>query len=85
LKIKTYPTDECVVVEITDDGPGIPAEIQSRIFEAFFTTKPPGIGTGLGLHISYNIVQKHRGTIQLTSQPGATTFQVKLPFQLKTP
>jgi signal transduction histidine kinase len=85
LKIKTYRTDECVVVEITDDGPGIPAEIQSRIFEAFFTTKPPGIGTGLGLHISYNIIQRHRGTIQLTSQPGATTFQVKLPFQLKTP
>lgn len=84
LKIKTYRTDGCVVVEITDNGPGIPAEIQLRIFEAFFTTKPPGIGTGLGLHISYNIVQKHRGAIKVTSRPGATTFQVRLPFQLKS-
>lgn len=84
LRIKTYRQDECVVVEITDNGPGIPEAIQSRIFEAFFTTKPPGVGTGMGMHISYNIIQKHRGSIHLTSQPGATTFQVVLSIQLKT-
>lgn len=82
LKIKTYRQDEHVVVEITDNGPGIPAAIQPRLFEAFFTTKPPGIGTGMGLHVSYNIIQKHRGAIHLTSQPGATTFQVTLPLHL---
>ena len=83
LKIKAYEQDRCIVVEITDNGPGIPENIQQRIFEAFFTTKPPGIGTGLGLHISYNIIQKHRGTLGVTSKPGETTFQVKLPLSLK--
>lgn len=84
LKIKTYPKDECVVVEITDSGPGIPPEIQSRIFDLFFTTKPPGIGTGMGLHITYNIVQKHHGKIDVESKPGVTTFRVSLPLQLKS-
>ena len=83
LKIKTYRENDCVAVEITDNGPGIPENIQSRIFDAFFTTKPPGVGSGLGLHISYNIIQKHRGTIRVTSVPGTTTFKVTLPLQLK--
>lgn len=83
LRLRTYRKDDHVVVEITDNGPGIPPEIQSRIFEPFFTTKPPGIGTGLGLHISYNIIEKHRGQIKVDSKPGATTFQVTLPIQLK--
>jgi signal transduction histidine kinase len=84
LKIKTYRKDDaCIVVEITDNGPGIPVEIQSRIFDPFFTTKPPGIGTGLGLNISYNIVQKQRGQIRVASIPGETTFHVELPIQLK--
>ncbi len=85
VKLKTYVQNECVVVEITDSGPGIPLEIQSRIFEPFFTTKAPGVGTGLGLHISYNIVaHRHRGEIKVISKPGETTFQVKLPIRLKT-
>jgi signal transduction histidine kinase len=84
LTIRTYPQDGQVVVEIKDDGPGIPPEIQSRIFDPFFTTKPPGIGTGLGLHIAYSIIaQKHQGQIKVTSQPGATCFQVVLPVQLQ--
>jgi signal transduction histidine kinase len=70
-----------VVVEIADDGPGIPPEIQSRIFDAFFTTKPPGRGTGLGLNTSYKIVvQKHGGSIRAESHPGSTRFIVELPL-----
>ena len=83
LTIKTYAQGNNVVVEIADNGPGIPPEIQNRIFEPFFTTKGPGVGTGLGLHIVYNIVvDKHRGNIKLTSQPGRTLFQVTLPTRL---
>ena len=70
-----------VVVEICDNGPGIPAEIQSRIFEPFFTTKSVGQGTGLGLDIAYKIiVTHHKGEIKLASQPGKTSFQVILPI-----
>ena len=70
-----------MVVEIEDNGPGIPQEIQSKIFDPFFTTKAPGHGTGLGLDISYNIiVYKHRGDIKVTSEPGKTCFQVWLPL-----
>ncbi len=84
LRLRTYRKGEdAVVVEIADNGPGIPPEIQPRIFEPFFTTKPPGVGTGLGLHITYNIiVNKHRGQIKVTSRPGETCFQVTLPIQL---
>lgn len=71
---------EKAVVEIEDNGPGIPPEVLPRIFDPFFTTKEPGKGTGLGLHISYNIVvQKHRGELSATSRPGETVFRVSLP------
>jgi signal transduction histidine kinase len=73
-----------VVVEICDNGVGIPEEIQPRIFEPFFTTKEPGSGTGLGLNIAYSIVVlKHNGKIQVESRPGDTCFQVSLPVRLK--
>ena len=74
-----------MVVEFADNGPGIPVEIQSRVFEPFFTTKPPGVGTGLGLNIAYNIIHKHYGEIRLTSHPGLTCFQVRLPTHLPHP
>jgi signal transduction histidine kinase len=82
LKLRTSAHDGQVEVDIQDSGPGIPAEIQQRIFEPFYTTKPPGIGTGLGLHIVYNIINNHYGHIRLTSQPGSTCFQITLPVQL---
>jgi two-component system NtrC family sensor kinase len=67
---------------ITDDGAGIPPDIQSRIFDPFFTTKSVGKGTGLGLSVSYGIIQKHGGHIEVNSQPGAgTTFTIWLPIQ----
>lgn len=84
LTIRTSTDKGRVVVEIEDEGPGIPPEIQSRLYDAFFTTKPPGVGSGLGLHIVYNIVaDKHHGEIRLDSEPGRTTFRVELPETLK--
>jgi signal transduction histidine kinase len=68
-----------VVVRVIDDGPGVPAEAQSRIFEPFFTTKPKGEGTGLGLGIARKIVEKHGGKMSCTSEPGRTVFEVRLP------
>jgi signal transduction histidine kinase len=70
-----------IVVEVEDEGPGIPLEIQPKIYDPFFTTKGPGRGTGLGLNITYNIiVEKHRGEINLDSKPGRTVFQIRLPI-----
>ena len=81
ITIRTRTEDERVVVEIEDDGPGIPAGIQTQIFDAFFTTKPPGEGSGLGLNTSYNVVvKKHGGTIDVESVPGRTCFTVRLPL-----
>ena len=80
LRIRTYREDNCVVVEIGDNGPGIPPETEPHIFEPFFTTKGVGEGTGLGLDTVQRIVRKHRGNIQVTSKPGDTRFQVWLPL-----
>jgi signal transduction histidine kinase len=83
ISLRTYAEDNHVIIEITDNGPGIPAEIQSRIFDPFFTTKPPGKGTGLGLHISHDIVaNRHHGQLLLESQPGRTKFKVVLPVRM---
>jgi signal transduction histidine kinase len=79
LRVRTYRDDGCVVVEIGDNGPGIPPDVKAHIFEPFFTTKRVGEGTGLGLDTVQRIVKKHRGTIQVTSKPGDTCFQVWLP------
>jgi signal transduction histidine kinase len=80
LRVRTYRDDSCVVVEIGDNGPGIPADVKSHIFEPFFTTKGVGQGTGLGLDTVQRIVKKHRGSIQVDSVPGNTRFQVWLPL-----
>ena len=80
LRVRTYREDDCVVVEIADNGPGISPEVQPHIFEPFFTTKGVGEGTGLGLDTVLRIVKKHRGTIQVVSKPGDTRFQVWLPL-----
>lgn len=81
--LRTYAEDDSVIVEIVDNGPGIPESIQSRIYEPFFTTKPPGQGTGLGLHISHDIIANHhRGQLLVRSKPGETVFKTVLPVKM---
>jgi signal transduction histidine kinase len=77
--IRTGREKDGVCVEIADTGPGIPPEIQNRIFDAFFTTKAVGKGTGLGLDIAHRIISKHHGEIAVESKPGDTRFRICLP------
>ena len=80
LAIRTRKEATAILIEIADSGSGIPPEAQARIFDAFFTTKPVGKGTGLGLDIVYRIIRNHHGNISFKSTPGRTVFQVRLPF-----
>jgi signal transduction histidine kinase len=82
LKIRTkLEPDAVLLIEIRDNGAGIPPEIQPHIFEPFYTTKGVGDGTGLGLDTVLRIVRKHRGDIRFETKPGDTCFQVRLPLQ----
>jgi signal transduction histidine kinase len=84
IEIRTRREGEnWVIVEIGDNGPGIPKEIQGKVFDTFFTTKEPGKGTGLGLDISYKIILKHKGDIKLYSKPGVTRFEIWLPVNFE--
>ena len=74
-----------VVVRVVDDGPGIPPGIQPQIFDAFFTTKPPGEGIGLGLEITRRLVRRYQGDITVESRPGHTEFRVSLPCEQPSP
>ena len=81
IEVRTAREHDHVLVEVVDDGPGVPQEHLARIFEPFFTTKPVGQGTGLGLDIAQRIVtRRHEGEIRVDSRPGATRFQVRLPL-----
>jgi signal transduction histidine kinase len=81
ITVRTVSEDGRVLVEIADDGPGIPDEVLERIFDPFYTTKDVGKGTGLGLDISYRVVvEDHAGDIRVLSKPGDTRFQVRLPM-----
>jgi len=82
LVVRTWqgPDQESVVVEVNDDGPGIPEDLQPKIFDPFFTTKEVGKGTGLGLTVAYAIVQEHGGRIRIESRlKGGTSFYVEMP------
>ncbi len=83
LKISTKQVDDWIYVEIEDSGPGIPEDVRQKLFSPFFTTKPMGKGTGLGLNISFNIIQKHKGSIDVSSKPGQTCFSVRLPINFE--
>jgi signal transduction histidine kinase/predicted CoA-binding protein len=83
ITISTRQEEDWILVEIEDSGPGIPEDVQQKLFSPFFTTKPLGKGTGLGLNISFNIVQKHKGEIKVFSRPGRTCFSVRLPVNFE--
>jgi len=81
IRISTRKIDDSVEIKISDTGAGIPKENLSKIFDPFFTTKEVGKGTGLGLNIAYNIIKKHKGTIEVQSEIGkGTTFTIQIPI-----
>jgi len=81
ITLRTRRDGACAVVEVGDDGPGIPEDVQDRVFDPFFTTKSVGDGTGLGLDVARRIVRdRHDGSIAVESRPGETTFSVRLPL-----
>ena len=83
--LKTSAASHEVLLEVSDDGPGIPPDQISRIWEPFFTTKPLGVGTGIGLPISRKIIVDHGGRIEVESKPGSTVFAVHLPLDAAMP
>jgi signal transduction histidine kinase len=86
LRLATRLEGDGVVVEIGDTGPGMPPQVAARAFEAFYTTKEVGQGTGLGLDIARRIVmERHGGTIAIDSRPGATVVRVRIPLRPRRP
>jgi signal transduction histidine kinase len=83
LAIKLRSDENFIRICITDSGKGIPESIKDRIFEPFFTSKPKGEGSGLGLDIVKKIIEKHNGMIKVESKPGKTTFCISLPINSK--
>ena len=81
LIVRTSRELDSILIEIIDNGPGIPASVKPHIFEPFYTTKGVGEGTGMGLDTVYRIVRSHRGEVSVDSQPGRTSFQVRLPIR----
>ena len=79
--VSTIRLDGLVEIKVKDNGPGIPEEIKEKVFQPFFTTKPTGQGTGLGLSLVYDIIKAHGGTISLESKMGeGTKFIIQLPI-----
>jgi two-component system, NtrC family, sensor kinase len=86
LSVRTRAVGGQVLIELQDTGPGISPELQKKIFEPFFTTKPAGQGTGLGLSVSYGIIESHGGRIEVRSSPGrGATFVISLPVAAAVP
>jgi signal transduction histidine kinase len=80
VKVKTERTKDHIIISITDNGNGIPAQIREKIFQPFFTTKPAGQGTGLGLSLSYDIIKAHSGDIRIDTKEGeGSSFIISLP------
>jgi signal transduction histidine kinase len=86
LTVRTYADERAVVVEVDDTGPGMTEEVAAHAFELFFTTKPVGQGTGLGLDLSRRIVaERHGGEVTVDSRPGDTIVRVRLPLRSSSP
>jgi C4-dicarboxylate-specific signal transduction histidine kinase len=80
VRVEVAPREDWVVISVTDSGPGVPAELRSRIMEPFFTTKPVGKGTGLGLSLSKTIAEEHGGSLEFDEDHGRTRFSLVLPM-----
>lgn len=82
VSASTWKTEQGIEIRISDNGSGIPEAIRDKIFQPFFTTKPTGEGTGLGLSLAYDIITKgHNGSLELDTQPGeGTSFIITLPL-----
>lgn len=78
VRVSTKNLDDHIEIQVTDNGPGIPEDIKEKIFQPFFTTKPTGQGTGLGLSLSYDIVKAHGGKLAVTSDVEGSTFVISL-------
>ena len=86
LRLSTRAEGNDVVIEVCDTGPGMPPQVAARAFEAFYTTKDVGKGTGLGLDIARRIiVERHGGTITIDSRPGKTVLRVRIPIRAPVP
>jgi two-component system NtrC family sensor kinase len=81
VKISSRQAGDRVLVEVRDSGPGVPPELRERIFQLFFTTKGPSEGTGLGLHMSRQIIARHEGVLEVRDTPDGPAFCVELPLQ----
>jgi two-component system NtrC family sensor kinase len=82
ITIRTRVVDQCLEIDVEDNGSGISEQDLSKIFDPFYTTKPVGEGTGLGLAICFNIAQEHGGSIDVSSVVGSgTTFTIKIPLE----
>jgi signal transduction histidine kinase len=82
ITLRTRCVGDTVLIEVEDTGQGIAPEHLKRVFEPFFTTKPVGQGTGLGLSLSYGIIQRHGGELSVRSAPGSgATFSIRLPVK----
>ncbi len=85
LEVRTYHEKDCVFIEFTDSGPGIPADNLAKLFDPFYTTKEIGVGTGLGLYVSHGIATKHHGSIKAENVPeGGARFTVTLPIDVRS-
>jgi PAS domain S-box-containing protein len=80
IRLSVHPDGQYVVLLLQDNGHGMPPDVRTRIFEPFYTTKPEGLGTGLGLSVSYGIIQSHGGVVTVDTAPGrGTRFEIRLP------
>lgn len=85
IEVIARTEDGQVSLEVSDSGPGVPVELRSKVFEPFFTTKKQGMGTGLGLAVSREIVARHRGTLEIEDQGAHSVFVVRLPARASSP